>query len=981
MRQTKGRTFRGEKITAATLKNKEKLQQMIQKDEAYRYLKQVRGTPSYWQKVHYDVLAMIRQLGVPTWFLTLSAADMKWPDVLQTIGRQYGEIYSDEDVNNMTWQQKTSLLRRNPVTAARHFQYRLNTFWKDFLLSKANPIGEISDYMMRIEFQARGSPHAHCVVWVKNAPRYGIDSEDNVTSFIDKYQTCHYPEQDDELRELVHLQKHAHSSTCMQRGVCRFNIPKQPSPMTLFSTEPIGDDKADILKHSKDTLAVVKETIKEQEDNPSLALEQILEKCEIKGENYLKALKTSRSGNVLVLQRSTHELSINSYNPEILRAWRANMDIQYILDAYACVMYITSYMMKSERQMSQLLKDVCNQSKEDDVRKQLRKVGTTFLNHREVSAQEAAYRLLSLPLKNQSRKTVFINTDSKENRTTMTKPLTKINNLEDDDEDLYQTSLIDRYAARPDNLENMTLAEFAANYNVSYGGCREETNDHTPNPLVDNEADRDRKITLKNNLGHMYHRKQEAIIRFHKFNKQKEREKYYRSKIMLYVPWRQEDSDILAGHPTFESHFAEKVEEIRMIEMLYTMNVETLDQAIQDLHVHGPPEDMWANIAPTTEHEQMQLQQQSVIKETHLDPRDLQDNTELLQAGQSPGTDIGLRYKTQTDIQIMSHQDYCEMMRKLNKEQRKIITDHRKWCKELVAAITQGKPEPSAPLRFILGSAGVGKSHCIRLIQQDTIKLLRYLPGVNPDDVVCMLTAPTGTAAFNIDGMTIHSALSIGAFFPTLGSARLNTLQSKLSKLRVLVIDEVSMVGSDLLYQIHDRLDAIKGTTTDPNVVFGNISIIAVGDLFQLKPVKQPFVFENPSNALAQLCPLWDRFQLTELTQVMRQKDDRSFAEILNRVRTADCTRSDIEQLKTRELQHEFGHPNYPNDAFHVFVNKHGVKHHNDLMMKTLEQQNTQKFIIKSHDSKRDKQTSQVTIELPDNPSSTGGLEKNIRDS
>ena len=144
LRQTKGRNYRGERVTAGILKDKEMLQQMIQKDEAYRYLKQVRGTPSYWQKVHYDVLAMIRQLGIPTWFLTLSATDMKWPDVLQTIGRQYGENYTDEDVACMTWQQKTSLLRRNPVTAARHFQYRLDTFWKDFLPSKANPIGEIS---------------------------------------------------------------------------------------------------------------------------------------------------------------------------------------------------------------------------------------------------------------------------------------------------------------------------------------------------------------------------------------------------------------------------------------------------------------------------------------------------------------------------------------------------------------------------------------------------------------------------------------------------------------------------------------------------------------------------------------------------------------------------------------------------------------------------------------------------------------------
>ena len=63
---------------------------------------------------------MIRQLGVPTWFLTLSAADMKWPDVIQTIAKQYGVTITDDELLSMSFEQKSSWLRRNPVTAARH---------------------------------------------------------------------------------------------------------------------------------------------------------------------------------------------------------------------------------------------------------------------------------------------------------------------------------------------------------------------------------------------------------------------------------------------------------------------------------------------------------------------------------------------------------------------------------------------------------------------------------------------------------------------------------------------------------------------------------------------------------------------------------------------------------------------------------------------------------------------------------------------
>ena len=175
------------------------------------------------------------------------------------------------------------------------------------------------------------------------------------------------------------------------------------------------------------------------------------------------------------MRRTPQEMNINSYNPSILRAWKANMDIQYILDAYACVMYVTSYMMKSERAMGELLKHVTKESAGLDIR------SSTFLNHRELSCQEASYRLLSLPLKKLSRKCVFINTDPKNERLAMTKPLSSIENLENDEEDLYLKSLIDRYAVRPNKSENMCLAEFVAKYDVKYSQKLEDDNDHTPN--------------------------------------------------------------------------------------------------------------------------------------------------------------------------------------------------------------------------------------------------------------------------------------------------------------------------------------------------------------------------------------------------------------------------------------------------------------------------------------------------------------------
>ena len=63
----------------------------------------MRGSTPYYQCTFYELLAMIRQLGTPTWFFTLSAADMKWPDRIQIIARQYGVSYTDEEVKAMSY--------------------------------------------------------------------------------------------------------------------------------------------------------------------------------------------------------------------------------------------------------------------------------------------------------------------------------------------------------------------------------------------------------------------------------------------------------------------------------------------------------------------------------------------------------------------------------------------------------------------------------------------------------------------------------------------------------------------------------------------------------------------------------------------------------------------------------------------------------------------------------------------------------------
>ena len=80
----------------------------------------VKGTPSYWKQFLYDVLAMVKQLGIPTFFLTLSCADLKW-DKLTSIHKLNNFTSFDTGLKNLTYEERCKYLNSNPVLVARHF--------------------------------------------------------------------------------------------------------------------------------------------------------------------------------------------------------------------------------------------------------------------------------------------------------------------------------------------------------------------------------------------------------------------------------------------------------------------------------------------------------------------------------------------------------------------------------------------------------------------------------------------------------------------------------------------------------------------------------------------------------------------------------------------------------------------------------------------------------------------------------------------
>ena len=95
---------------------------------------------------------MFRTLGPPTFFITLTADDMNWPDLLYVLAKRSGMDISKEDVESLSSERKCKLLCSDPITTARHFSQRFQKFMA-FLKGSSKPNGEVVDYFWRVEFQ------------------------------------------------------------------------------------------------------------------------------------------------------------------------------------------------------------------------------------------------------------------------------------------------------------------------------------------------------------------------------------------------------------------------------------------------------------------------------------------------------------------------------------------------------------------------------------------------------------------------------------------------------------------------------------------------------------------------------------------------------------------------------------------------------------------------------------------------------------
>jgi hypothetical protein len=722
-----------------------------------------------------------------------------------------------------------------------------------------------------------------------------------------------------------------------------------------------------------------------------MTMHPFLDSIPMSNARYSMALQASINKPTVFLKRSSLSIMINNYNRMIFLRHRANMDIQFIINSYALCTYVTSYMMKSNAVVSRLLKQAQDEMSRGNVsiKKQMFSIANKFQNCTEVSAQECVYHLLSMPVSRCTRESIYILTFKTAERYAMLKDkkiLEILNKASSGADNIYALGLIDYYIGRPEIMKNKCLAEFASKYNTYTVDHYKRLTEEPKTPLFDEFIDSDDEdlylqerqsdhddsedssssdsdnndnaeklkefnkkprnysrrlkpenfIKLKEDMGYVRERNKLKIISYRKYNIKQDADNYYREQILLFMPWLDEKNQVenVDYFKVFEKNKTIIAENRAKFEKLVPDDneAETLEE-IEDIIAFQNQLDI-ANQADT-------------LAEAHVllmdDEQDPQVNIEVLEDTHGYHADLidpEIRSDVAKDLQNqskvkatkrMDDDKYKHLMIGLNRLQHTFLMN-------ILHKIKIGEKF----YEFVTGGAGTGKSRLISAIEQC---IDRYLDHIIPKEkqfdkngdkkIRVLLCAYTGKAAFNIKGTTIHTAFHFGENESQKMSEQTRlTIKKQYENLRLIIVDEISMVGAKLLFRVEERLRYIF----DSQEPFANIPVIFFGDFNQLPPLMDQYAFQiDITNAYHRLQALdtnilWNKFRIFELKEIMRQRDDLAFAEALTRLGNygkLGLTEQDIKILDSRIVQKE----HIPKDSIYLFTINALVQKHNDYQL------------------------------------------------
>jgi hypothetical protein len=478
----------------------------------------------------------------------------------------------------------------------------------------------------------------------------------------------------------------------------------------------------------------------------------------------------------------------------------------------------------------------------------------------------------------------------------MLKSANELRSLPKDSPDIYKKGTLERYMERPTELENLCLADFVALFNFKPKKARSndanvEQVDEMLQNLIVNDAEIvigtfPKIIQLKD--GTLHRRNKPKVIRFCRFDFHKDPKNFFRERLMLFKHWRNEAEEL--ENPTceeLESTYIRFQDEIESNTRKYIKIDVDFSELISGIE----------NIRAAEETEEGTL-------ENYFSNNDLQTNNvfdyddtvltsdvlnEMGQESASTSATPAAGEVTRLTVpDQMDTDEFFNLVNSLNEKQQDYLM-HILNCFKL----------GEVPVyHFISGEAGVGKSRLIKAIYQTLIRFFRKDAGP-ADNPEIILVAYTGKAAHNINGITAHNAFSLGMVTSDKISAEaLNTLRVKLANVQVIFVDEISMMGKRTFDDISKRLCQVFQTSRP----FGGKSVIVLGDFYQLPPICDQFVFSSGKDPVQRMIGnvLWSKFQLFELTEIMRQKDDLPYAEALGRLGKGQTTEEDAQMFRAR---------------------------------------------------------------------------------
>jgi hypothetical protein len=246
------------------------------------------------------------------------------------------------------------------------------------------------------------------------------------------------------------------------------------------------------------------------------------------------------------------------------------------------------------------------------------------------------------------------------------------------------------------------------------------------------------KLQLLDKSGYLTKRKVRKIIRFRHYSKSEDPENYWREQFMLFVSWRDEDEDILSIPDiikTAQEHLQEIMDNSQPFHHNREIDDETLNEIMNSLEEN--------------------------INEAEDESRAVENENELIEESDNQVDEfVAEHYKSDTRSEqfmppkLIDDNEYLPIMRTLNEKQRRFVLN-------VLHLMKKSNQQNQAFHQFLSGGAGVGKSHAITAIVQSCLRHFARLPSYNPDQLCVIVAAPTGKAAFNVFGMTLHCTFKL----------------------------------------------------------------------------------------------------------------------------------------------------------------------------------------------------------------------------